>query len=258
MVEQPIICVPADVKEIDGYRWHAAAEPYLRAIVVGVGGIPMILPSLADQIDMDTLLERVDGVLLTGSRTNVHPERYGQKPHRSSRPYDPARDASAFALIAAALRKGVPLFAICRGMQELNVALGGTLDPQVHEIEGRDDHRAPESDSQAERFAIRQDIDVMADGRLAAILGGSRVRVNSLHRQGIGTLAPGLAVEALAPDGTIEAVRVISASGFAIGVQWHPEFWVESDEPSSRLFAAFGRAVKERMAERTGAPAMAD
>jgi putative glutamine amidotransferase len=204
------------------------------------------------------MLDRVDGVLLTGSRSNVHPERYGEKPHRTSQPYDTARDAASFAVIAAALRKGVPLFAICRGMQEMNVALGGTLDPQVHEREDRDDHRAPESESQAERFAIRQDIDIAEDSELAGILGARRIRANSLHRQAIATLAPGLAVEAAAPDGTIEAVRVVGASGFAIGVQWHPEFWVDSDEPSARLFAAFGRAVKARMAARDGTPAMAD
>jgi putative glutamine amidotransferase len=250
MSETPIIVVPADVKEVDGYRWHAAAEPYLKAIVTGFGGLPLILPSLADGLDIDALLDRIDGVLLPGSRSNVHPARYGEKPDPTSEPYDTARDASSFALSAAALRKGVPLFAICRGMQELNVALGGTLISELQEVEGRHDHRAPVSDEQAERFAIRQDVDIAAEGELARVLGAGTVRVNSLHRQGIGTLAPGLAIEATAPDGTIEAVRVIGAPGFAIGVQWHPEYWVESDEPSARLFAAFGQAVRARMAKR--------
>lgn len=253
MNEKPLICLPADVKEVEGYRWHAAAEPYLRAIVTGFGGIPMILPSMADAIDVNVVLERIDGVLLTGSRSNVHPERYGEKADRKSMPYDTARDAASFALIAAALRKGVPLFAICRGMQEMNVALGGTLHAQLHEVEGRHDHRAPESDVQAERFAIRQDVDLVANSELATMLGATRISVNSLHRQGVGKLAPGLAIEATAPDGTIEAVRAIGAPGFAIGVQWHPEFWVESDAPSARLFAAFGEAVKAYMARRAAA-----
>jgi putative glutamine amidotransferase len=258
MFERPLIAVPADVKEIDGYRWHAAAEPYLRAIISGFGGIPVILPSMADAIDADAFLDRIDGVLLTGSRSNVHPERYGKKADPTSEPYDTARDAASFALIAAALRKGVPLFAICRGMQELNVALGGTLISELHEHEGRDDHRAPVSDIQAERFAIHQDVAIAPGSELARVLGSGTVRVNSLHRQGIGELAAGLAVEALAPDGTIEAVRVVGAPGFAIGVQWHPEYWVASDEPSARLFAAFGEAVRAYMATRMTRPAAAE
>lgn len=249
--QAPLIGVPADVKEIDGYRWHAAAEPYLRAIVSGFGGVPLILPSMADAIDPGSFLDRIDGVLLTGSRSNVHPERYGQQADPASEPYDPARDAASFGLIAAALRKGIPLFAICRGMQELNVALGGTLISELQEQEGRHDHRAPVSDIQAERFAIHQDVAIAADGQLAGVLGPGTIRVNSLHRQGIGDLAPSLAVEALAPDGTIEAVRVVGAPGFAIGVQWHPEYWVESDAPSAKLFAAFGEAVRAHMAART-------
>ena len=253
MDQAPLILVPADVKDIDGYRWHAAAEPYLRAIATGFGGIPVILPSLADNIAVDAVLDRVDGVLLTGSRSNVHPERYGQAPDPASEPYDTARDAMVFALIGAALRKGIPLFAICRGMQELNVALGGTLVSELQDLEGRDDHRAPVSDVQAERFAIRQDVSIAADGELAGMLGAETIRVNSLHRQGIGDLASALAIEATAPDGTIEAVRVVGSPGFAIGVQWHPEYWVASDQPSARLFRAFGEAARASMARRQGA-----
>ncbi|MCB1486806.1 MAG: gamma-glutamyl-gamma-aminobutyrate hydrolase family protein, partial [Bauldia sp.] len=237
----------------DGYRWHAAAEPYLRAITTSFGGIPVILPSLADTIAADAALDRVDGLLLTGSRSNVHPERYGQAADPASEPYDTARDAMSFALIASALRKGVPLFAICRGLQELNVALGGTLISELQEVEGRDDHRAPVSDVQAERFAIRQEVTIAADSDLADVLGAGTIRVNSLHRQAIGELASGLAIEATAPDGTIEAVSVVGAPGFAIGVQWHPEYWVASDKPSARLFEAFGKAARDHMARRQGA-----
>src|SRR5688572_6853395 len=152
----PLIALPADVRDSEGYRWHAGAESYLRAVTVGLGGIPLIVPSLADAIDIDALLGRVDGILLTGSRSNVSPELYGARADKRSEPYDPARDAMTVPLIKAALQRGVPLFAICRGMQELNVALGGSLHAEVQELTGRSDHRAPDSEVRPERFAIRQ------------------------------------------------------------------------------------------------------
>ena len=146
----------------------------------------------------------------------------------------------------------MPLFAVCRGFQELNVAAGGNLIAEVQEVPGRSDHRAPASDDQAVRFAIRQDVAVEPGGLLEEILGPGNVRVNSLHRQGIGELGSNLRVEALAPDGTIEAVSVIGAKNFALGVQWHPEYWVTTDAPSRALFAAFGNAVRAHMRARTG------
>jgi putative glutamine amidotransferase len=249
----PLIGIAADVKDIDGYRWHAASETYLKAITTGLGGIPLIIPSLAGAIDIETLLDRLDGVFMTGSRSNVHPSEYGETAGPRTEPYDRQRDAMTLPLIRAAIRRGVPLLAVCRGMQELNVALGGSLVPEVQELVGRSDHRAPVSDIQDERFAIRQDVAVDPAGTLAAILDAPAIRVNSLHRQAVGRLAGGLVVEATAPDGTVEAVRVAGAPGFAIGVQWHPEYWVESDAPSSKIFAAFGRAVRAHMA----APALA-
>lgn len=254
MTETPIIAIPADTRGTDTYIWHAAAEPYLKAVVAGFGGIPLIVPALGGMIDPHPLLARIDGVLTTGSRSNVHPERYGEKPTAAAEPFDTARDASALPLVSAAIDRGVPLLAICRGMQELNVALGGTLIAEVHAIAGRDDHRAPDG-SQDQRFAIRHDVHLAKDGVLGEMLGARTIRVNSLHHQGIGRLADRLAVEATAPDGTIEAVRVADAPAFAIGVQWHPEYWVETDEPSARLFAAFGAAVRERMAARLPLPA---
>ena len=254
----PLIAVPADYKEIDGYRWHAAAEPYLKAVIVGIGGIPVVVPALGESIDLDALLDRVDGVLFPGSRSNVHPARYGEAPTADAEPFDPRRDATTLPLIHAVLARGVPLFAICRGMQELNVALGGTLIPEVQKLEGRHDHRAPPGDDQDARFAIRQDVAIVGGGTLEKVLGAGTMQVNSLHRQAIGRLAGRLAVEATAPDGTIEAVRVVDAPGFAIGVQWHPEYWVESDKPSAKLFAAFARAIHARMAARSGIAAAAE
>lgn len=243
----PLVAVPADYKELDGYKWHAAAESYLKAIISGIGGVPLIVPALGEAIEVDALLDRVDGLLVPGSRSNVHPSEYGREAEARSEPYDRRRDATTLPLIRGALARRVPLFAICRGMQELNVALGGTLVAEVHAIEGRDLHYAPVGDPPDSRFAIRQDVDVEPGGTLAGLIGPGVHRVNSVHRQAIDRLAENLAIEALAPDGTVEAVRVRDAAGFAIGVQWHPEYWVESDEVSSKLFAAFGRAIRARM-----------
>jgi putative glutamine amidotransferase len=219
--------------------------------------LPLILPSLKE-IDFDALLERVDGVLFPGSRSNVHPSQYGQDEDEKAKPFDPARDAVTLPLMRVSLQKGVPLFAVCRGMQELNVASGGSLVSEVQELPGRADHRAPPSDDQNVRFAIRQDVDVQPGGLLAGIMGTGTHRVNSLHRQAVGRLGDNLAVEAMAPDGTVEAVSVKNASAFALGVQWHPEYWVTSDTPSRALFAAFGDAVRKRMALRTGLSSAAE
>jgi putative glutamine amidotransferase len=250
----PLVAVPANTREHEAYHWHGAADTYLQAIVHGVGGIPLIVPRLGDAVDFDALVTRIDGVLLTGGRTNVRPESYGAAPDPRAEPHDPDRDALAFALARAALRHGVPLFAICRGVQELNVALGGSLHSEVQEIEGRHDHRAPKSESRDERFAIRQDLKIVPGGMLADILGAGTIRINSLHRQAIDRLGEGLVVEATAPDGTIEAVSVAGAPTFALGVQWHPEYWVRTDPPSARLFAAFAAAIRKRMAARESVP----
>jgi putative glutamine amidotransferase len=199
------------------------------------------------------VLTRVDGVLLPGSRSNVHPTRYGVEPSPRAEPHDPQRDAMTLPLIEAALRHGVPLFAICRGMQEMNVALGGTLIAEVHEAPGGVDHRAPlDAPDRDGRYAIRQDISVRPGGLLASIVGDGTIRVNSLHRQAVDRLSDRLVAEGTAPDGTIEAVGVRHSAAFALGVQWHPEYWVRTDLPSQRLFSAFGQAIRARVAARTG------
>ncbi|MHC5655869.1 gamma-glutamyl-gamma-aminobutyrate hydrolase family protein [Stappia sp.] len=245
----PVVLVSCDVKEVDGYVWHAAPSSYLEAVVQGAGAMPLLLPSLGPAIDLDAVLDRVDGVLLTGSRSNVHPALYGGDSSDRNGPYDQRRDTTTLPLIRRTLERGLPFFAICRGLQETNVALGGTLVAEVQELEGRQDHRAPAEGDQDTRFALAHHVEVRAGGRLADILGDARVEVNSLHRQAIGRLAPGLVVEATADDGTVEAVSVAGASGFAIATQWHPEYWVGSDAASSRLFAAFGDALRRRMAQ---------
>ena len=191
------------------------------------------------------LLERVDGLLLPGSPSNVHPDNYDGGASLTPEHHDPDRDATTLPLVRDAVRRGVPLLAICRGIQELNVALGGTLHQRVHEIEGSMDHRAGEGDLER-RYGPKHVI--MLTGRLAGMLGTETLTVNSLHGQAIRRLAPGLVVEALAPDDTIEAVRGATSPGFLFGVQWHPE-WRYADDPASRaLFAAFGDACRTHAA----------
>lgn len=240
-----IVAIPADIRAFDGYTWHAAPDQYIRAAVNGSGVLPLVVPALEDDTDVDMVLDRVDGVLISGSRTNVHPSLYGETETESHGPFDPARDRLTMALIRRTIERGIPLLAICRGIQELNVALGGSLATEIQELPGRMDHRKPQTENWDEAFAIRHSIKVKEGSCLAAILGHGEVQVNSLHRQAISSLAPRLAVEAVAEDGTIEAVSVIDAPGFAIGVQWHPEYWVGSDDVSDRIFGAFGRAVRE-------------
>lgn len=255
---RPLVIVSADVRVVDGYVWHATPEQYLNAVLIGAHAVPLILPSFGSDVDPLDLLADADGVLVSGSRSNVHPTCYGSAPSEATEPYDQARDGTTIPLIRAAIMLGVPLFCICRGHQELNVALGGTLDAEIQTLPGRIDHRAPTSDDNDVRFGLAHDVDFLPDSRLAEITGARRIRVNSLHRQAIGRLAEGLEVEARAADGTIEAVRVRDAETFAFGVQWHPEYWVTADTPSRRLFAAFGAAVRARRVarlSRTSVPA---
>ncbi len=240
----PLVAVPADVRDFGNYRWHATPDTYLKAAIQAAGVVPLIVPALSDGFAVDAVLDRVDGVLTTGSASNVHPARYGVAPTEKHEPFDPDRDALSDALIRGALDRGLPLLAICRGHQELNVALGGTLATEIQDLDGRMDHRSPDYPDQDERFAIRQAVNVVGDG-LAAIVGRRDIQVNSLHRQAIDRLAAGLSVEALAPDGTIEAVSVDGARAFALGVQWHPEYFAASDRPSAAVFRAFGEACRD-------------
>ncbi|MFC5385059.1 gamma-glutamyl-gamma-aminobutyrate hydrolase family protein [Aquamicrobium segne] len=245
---QPLIAVSTDVKEFENYIWHAAPQQYLEAVLNGAGALPVMLPSLGERLDLDALLSAVDGVMLTGSRSNVHPALYGGDAGEENGPYDIARDSTTMPLIRKTIERGVPLLAICRGIQELNVALGGTLATEIQEQEGNLDHRAPVSDNQDERFAIRQTVTVKPGTCLASVFGTGTIDVNSVHRQATGRLAPGLQIEALAEDGTVEAVSVKEAKAFAVGVQWHPEYWLKSDTASQKLFTAFGDAVRQHAA----------
>ena len=256
-MHQPLVAVSTDVKQFENYTWHAAPQQYLEAAIVGAGVLPVLVPSFGDRLDLDELLSSVDGVMLTGSKSNVDPRLYGEDATEANGPYDFARDSTTMPLIRKAIERGVPLLAICRGIQELNVALGGSLATEIQERDGIDDHRAPVSDNQDERFAIRQTATIKPGSCLAGVFGPGDILVNSVHRQAVERLGAKLQVEAVAPDGTVEAVSVRDSRAFAVGVQWHPEYWVNSDDVSQRIFKAFGDAVRAhavaRQAARTAA-----
>ncbi len=245
-MRRPIVLVPACVNQIGAHPYHTAQLKYVAAVADGAGCAPLIIPALGDATDIDALLAVADGIMLTGSPSNVHASLYGEELLDASLPLDPARDATTLPLIRAAIQRGIPLLAICRGFQEVNVALGGTLHQAVHDVAGMNDHREQKSHTLDQQYAPSHRVLLEPDGRMARILNGaSEIMVNSLHGQGINKLAPSLAVEARADDGLVEAYRVADAIGFTLAVQWHPE-WRFADNPDSvKLFSAFGEACTE-------------
>ena len=243
---KPVIGVPACVKELEGAPFHSVGDKYLRAVVEATQAIPLVIPAFGEIFDLPDMIARLDGLMLTGSPSNVHPAHYDTKPSPEAEPYDAARDATTLPLIRHALEGGLPLFAICRGIQELNVALGGTLHARVHELPDRMDHRRPQHEDLDVQYGPKHEIALTPGGELARLLAAENLTVNSLHNQALDRLAGNLSVEAVAADGTIEAVRVTDARNFALGVQWHPEYKVLENSASVRLFEAFGAACRAR------------
>jgi len=247
---KPIVAVPCDRKVVGDYYWHLVREEYLRAAVDAAECAPVLIPAFGGLYDIEDLLERFDGVMLTGSLSNVEPHHYEGQPSEPGTLHDPARDSITLALVPAAIERGVPIFGICRGFQEMNVALGGTLHQKIHEISGYEDHRADESRGPHGRFDDVHDVDIERGSYLHSLIGKDRIRVNSLHGQGVDRLAPGAIVEARAPDGVIEAFRMPKARDFALAVQWHPEWKVMTNPTSQAMFRAFGDAARKRARER--------
>jgi putative glutamine amidotransferase len=232
-----IVGIPACAKIVADMPFHQTPARYAQAVLGGVGATPVLVPPLGEP--MLGLLDDLAGLLVPGSPSNVHPRHYDGGESETPDFHDLERDHTTLPLIRAAIARGIPVLAICRGIQELNVALGGTLHQKVHEVPGRMDHR-PGPGTLDEKYAPRH--LVFLSGRLARIVGSTKILVNSLHGQAIDAPAPGLVVEALAPDDTIEAVRVERARGFAFGVQWHPEWGYADDSASLAIFRAFGEA----------------
>lgn len=243
---KPLIGIPADRRLLGAHYFHCVGEKYIAAVAEGAQAIPVLIPSLGSGIDLEELLASFDGLLLTGSVSNVEPHRYGGPPSDPGTLHDPERDATTLPLIPKAVAAGLPVLAICRGFQEMNVALGGTLWQKLHEVEGYRDHRENKEASLDEQYGPTHDVLLKPGGLFRQLAGVDTLAVNSLHSQGVQKLAPGLAVEALAPDGVVEAFRVASAPSFAVGVQWHPEWKMQTNEFSRALFAAFGAAARAR------------
>lgn len=247
-IRRPVIGVPADRRMLDKHPFHAVGEKYLAALTQGADALPIVIPSMG--LSVDEILELVDGVLLTGSPSNVEPHRYAGAPSAPGTLHDPHRDASTLSLIPAVVRAGLPVLGICRGFQEMNVAFGGSLHQRVHEVVGHLDHRDDDRAELDVQYGPAHEVLLEPGGMFRGFAGGAdRIRVNSLHWQGVERLGQGLAVEARAPDGLIEGFHVEGAR-FAMAVQWHPE-WKMMQNPFSRaLFAAFGTACRERLPNR--------
>jgi putative glutamine amidotransferase len=245
--------VIGNAREVDNrFAVQMVGEKNLRALAEVSGALPLMFAGVPDLTDISALLEAVDGILLTGARANVHPSRFNTEPHAKHEPYDEDRDGLALALIEICVAKNVPVFGVCRGFQEMNVAFGGSLHPEIRELPGRMNHRMPRLENgeihpdPAVIYGDRHDVKLVPDGVFARLFGKETIRVNSLHGQGI--LEPGkrVVVEGVAEDGTIEAIRIAGAEGFALGVQWHAEFDPQRNPVNRALFQAFGEALLER------------
>ena len=253
MARKPVVGVIGNAHRIENrFAVQVVGERNLRAIAEVAGALPLMFAGCPEITDVGALLEVVDGIVLTGARANVHPTRFNTKPDAKHEPYDIHRDEVALALSEACVARGMPLFGICRGLQEMNVAFGGSLHPEIRDLPGRINHRMARLETGEIHpdpnviFADRHEVTLVPGGAFAKILGCDKIRVNSLHGQGI--LEPGerVVVEGVADDGTIEAIRIADAPGFALAVQWHAEYDPQRNPVNRRLFQAFGEALAVR------------
>ena len=243
--QRPLVAVTADRSLSGLHPIHSAGEKYLTAVRQGANCIPTIIPAMVDDATIGDLLERIDGVLLTGGYSNIQPHHYGQQPLPGEDHIDPERDSANLSLIPQILDRGIPVLGICRGLQELNVALGGSLHQRVYEVEGLLDHREDKTAPIEVQYGPAHSVAIESAGLLASLYDDPQPMVNSVHGQGIDRLAEGLQVEAVAEDGLVEAVSVIGASQFALAVQWHPEWQVQHNPFYLSVFKAFGQACRE-------------
>ena len=250
MTEKPVVGVPADRRIVDPHPFHMVGEKYLHALIEGSNALPFIIPALGDSLEIDTILEHVDGLLLTGSPSNVEPHHYSGEPSEPGTLHDPNRDALTLPLAKRAFEMGVPVLALCRGHQELNVVLGGTLHQKVHEVAGLNNHREDPDDPLDVQYGPSHSVNLVEGGMLHGLAGTTTVRVNSLHSQGVAKLANGVSVEAVSDDGLIEAFVVDSVPGFALSIQWHPEWQFAQNELSVAIFRTFGDACRQYAAKK--------
>lgn len=245
MKTKPVVGIPADRRQLDPHPFHIVGEKYATAIRDGADGLPFLIPALGESIDTATILHHVDGILLTGSPSNVEPHHYDGEESRAGTLHDPHRDETTLPLAELALEEGVPLFALCRGFQELNVVLGGTLHQHVHEVDGYHNHKENPDDPLDVQYGPAHEVHLVEGGLLRSLASTDTVKVNSLHEQGVARLAEGVSVEAVADDGLIEGFRVDGAKTFALALQWHPEWKVTEDRFSMAIFEAFGDACRQ-------------
>ena len=250
MCAKPVIGISADQRMVDAHQFHMVGDKYITAIRDGADALPVLLPALGDSIDQDSMLDKLDGLFLTGSPSNVEPHHYDGEPSEPGTLHDPNRDAVTLPLAKRAFDKGVPVLALCRGHQELNVVLGGTLHQKVHEVPGFDNHRENPDDPLDAQYGPAHEVNLVEGGLLHKLAGTSTVMVNSLHSQGVAKLARGVTIEAVSPDGLIEAFTVDSANGFALSIQWHPEWQFSQNELSTAIFKAFGNACRQFAAKK--------
>ena len=229
----------------DQYAVHIGSAMCAEAVAEVSGAMPLIVPANPSIVDVEVLRSTCDGFLFTGARANVHPEEYGEDPTEAHGAFDRGRDGVTLRLIRDCVVAGQPILAICRGFQELNVAMGGSLHPEIRELEGRMNHRMPPDGTLEEKFELRHDVTLTEGGVFHKVLGASVVRTNTLHGQGIKQKGERVVIDGTAPDGTPEAIYVDGAPGFALGVQWHPEYRAAEDPVSRPLFEAFGAAAHD-------------
>ncbi len=251
-MSRPIVIVPSCTRDLGHHSYSVVQMKYSDAVFLGADCMPLILPAMGSQIDWEAVLGAADGVMLTGSASNVHPSHFGQEVHDPTLPLDAARDATTLPLIRAAIARGIPLLAICRGAQEINVALGGSLHQAVHEVPGMMDHRDDGNAPLEQQYGPAHRVTIEPGGCMAQILGAGGIMVNSLHGQGLDRLAEGLRVEARADDGLVEAYSIAHAPGFTLALQWHPEWRVTENPDSIKLFAAFGAACRQYRSQKQG------
>lgn len=244
--EKPIVGIPCDQRMIGPHPFHAVGEKYINAVRDGAQAIPILIPVLENPIDLAEILSTVDGVFLTGSPSNVSPKHYNGPSPRTGVLQDERRDATTLPVIKRIVDHGTPIFAVCRGFQEFNVSFGGSLHQHVEELPGRFDHREDKTAPLDVQYALAHDVALAPGGQLERLAGTNKIKVNSLHGQGVDRLGEGLSVEATADDGTIEAFRVTNAKQFALAVQWHPEWRYWENEFSKALFSAFGSALRQQ------------
>jgi putative glutamine amidotransferase len=226
----------------DDYHIFGAGKLNTSAVAQACGAIPIIIPTDPDLTDLSELMGLCDGFVFTGARANVHPEEYGEEATAAHGDFDRDRDALSLPLIRACVDAGQPIIGICRGFQEVAVAMGSSLHPEIRDLDGRDNHRMPPDGTLEEKFALRHKVTFSLDGLFTALLGSADVMTNSLHGQGINVAGPRIVVDGVAPDGTPEAIYVKDAAGFTMSVQWHPEWNATVDSVSKPLFGAFGAA----------------